>query len=44
MTGSLRFTERKGRSADAEVVIFARNEMLIALNAPDAYYAGLVLG
>jgi hypothetical protein len=43
-TGSLRFIEGKGRTADAKVVIFTRNGMLIAFNAPDAYYAGLLLG
>jgi hypothetical protein len=42
-TGTLRFIEVKGRAADAEVVIFTRNEMLTAFNAPDAYYVALVL-
>ena len=42
-TGSLRFTEVKGRAADAEIVIFTRNEMLTAFNAPDSYYVALVL-
>jgi hypothetical protein len=42
-TGNLRFIEVKGRAADAEVVIFTRNEMLTAFNAPDAYYVPLVL-
>src|SRR5215467_2052737 len=42
-TGSLRFIEVKGRAAEAEVVIFTRNEMLTAFNAPDAYYVALVL-
>jgi hypothetical protein len=41
-TGSLRFVEVKGRAAGAEVVIFTRNEMLTALNAPEAYYVALV--
>jgi hypothetical protein len=42
-TGGLRFIEVKGRAADAEVVIFTRNEMLTAFNAPDAYFVALVM-
>jgi hypothetical protein len=42
-TRNLRFIEVKGRAVDAEVVIFTRNEMLTAFNAPDAYYVALVL-
>jgi superfamily II DNA or RNA helicase len=42
-TGHLRFIEVKGRHADGRVVIVTKNEILAALNAPDAYHLALVL-
>ena len=41
-TGSLRLIEVKGRAAGAETVTITRNEILCALNAPDAYVLALV--
>lgn len=41
-TGSLRFLEVKGRRAGAREIVLTRNELLAALNAPDAYYLALV--
>jgi len=42
-TGHLRFIEVKGRHADARDVILTKNELLAALNAPEAYFLALVL-
>jgi hypothetical protein len=41
-TGHLRFIEVKGRHADAREVIVTKNEILAALNAPDAFHLALV--
>ncbi|MGQ9895801.1 MAG: helicase-related protein, partial [Roseiflexus sp.] len=41
-TGALRFIEVKGRRADADTITVTRNEILTALNAPDAYILALV--
>jgi Protein NO VEIN, C-terminal/Helicase conserved C-terminal domain len=41
-TGHLRFIEVKGRHADARDVIVTKNEILAALNAPDAFHLALV--
>ncbi len=41
-TGRLRFIEVKGRSQGADAVIVTRNEILTALNKPDAFTLGLV--
>ena len=40
--GRLRFIEVKGRHDDAREVIVTKNELLAALNAPDAFYLALV--
>ena len=42
-TGGLRFIEVKGRRADARTVTVTRNEILRALNVPDAYILAIVL-
>jgi hypothetical protein len=42
-SGALLFIEVKGRTPDADVVAFTRNEMLTAWNKPDAYRVALVL-
>jgi hypothetical protein len=41
-TGHLRFIEVKGRHADARDVILTKNELLAALNAPEAFFLALV--
>jgi hypothetical protein len=41
-TGHLRLIEVKGRHADARDVILTKNELLAALNAPEAFYLALV--
>lgn len=41
-SGHLRFIEVKGRHADARDVIVTKNEILAALNAPDAFRLALV--
>lgn len=41
-TGHLRFIEVKGRHAEARDVILTKNELLAALNAPDAYHLAVV--
>ena len=41
-TGRLRFIEVKGRAEGAETVTVTRNEILTALNAPDAYILAVV--
>lgn len=40
---SLRFIEVKGRRADADTVTVSKNEILTALNKPEAYILALVL-
>jgi hypothetical protein len=40
--GHLRFIEVKGRHAEARDVILTKNEILAALNAPDAYFLAIV--
>ena len=40
---SLRFIEVKGRRADADTVTVSKNEILTALNKPDAYILAIVL-
>ena len=40
--GQLRFIEVKGRHADARDVILTKNEILAALNAPDAFVLAVV--
>ena len=40
--GRLRFIEVKGRAKGAETVTVTRNEILTALNAPDAYVLAIV--
>ena len=39
----LRFIEVKGRKADADTVTVSKNEILTALNKPDAYILAIVL-
>lgn len=41
-TGRLRFIEAKGRAAGAGTVTVTRNEILTALNKPDAFILALV--
>jgi hypothetical protein len=41
-TGHLRFIEVKGRRADADVIMLTKNELLAALNAPDAFILAIV--
>jgi len=41
-TGRLRFIEVKGRIASANTITFTRNEILTALNKPDAYLLAIV--
>jgi hypothetical protein len=41
-TGKLRFIEVKGRHRDGREIIITKNELLAALNAPDAFYLALV--
>ena len=41
-SGTLRFIEVKGRNADGREVIITKNELLAALNAPDAFFLALV--
>lgn len=41
-SGHLRFIEVKGRHAEARDVIVTKNEILAALNAPEAYFLALV--
>lgn len=41
-TGNLRFIEVKGRHEDADTVILTKNEVLAALNAPDAFILAIV--
>jgi superfamily II DNA or RNA helicase len=41
-TGRLRFIEVKGRTQDATVITVTRNEILTALNKPDAYILAIV--
>ncbi len=41
-TGGLRFIEVKGRVSGAETVTVTRNEVLFALNNPDAYILAVV--
>jgi hypothetical protein len=41
-TGRLRFLEVKGRVAGAATITVTRNEVLYALNKPDAYILALV--
>ena len=41
-TGHLRFIEVKGRHSAAREVILTKNEILAALNAPEAYFLAVV--
>ena len=41
-TGHLRFLEVKGRHVDGDVVILTKNEVLAALNAPEAFILAIV--
>jgi len=41
-TGHLRFLEVKGRHEDGDVVILTKNEILAALNAPEAFILAIV--
>ncbi|MFH0298064.1 DUF3883 domain-containing protein [Bradyrhizobium sp. 31Argb] len=41
-SGKLRFIEVKGRHRDGREIIITKNELLAALNAPDAFYLALV--
>jgi hypothetical protein len=41
-SGFLRFIEVKGRHAEGREVIITKNELLAALNAPDAFFLALV--
>lgn len=41
-TGSLRFIEVKGRTADADTVTVTRNEMMVAVNEPGKFLLALV--
>ena len=41
-TGKLRFIEVKGRHRAGREIIITKNELLAALNAPDAFYLALV--
>jgi len=41
-TGRLRFIEVKGRADDADTVMVTRNEILTALNKPDAFVLAIV--
>lgn len=41
-TGHLRFIEVKGRHEDADTVILTKNEVLAALNSPDAFILAIV--
>lgn len=43
VTGRRLFIEVKGRRSDGEVIIVTKNEMLVGLNAPDAYILAVVL-
>ena len=41
-TGHLRFLEVKGRHIDGDVIMLTKNELLAALNAPDAFILAIV--
>jgi hypothetical protein len=41
-SGHLRFLEVKGRHVDGDVIMLTKNELLAALNAPDAFILAIV--
>jgi hypothetical protein len=41
-SGHLRFIEVKGRHVDGDVIMLTKNELLAALNAPDAFILAIV--